>query len=382
VSKSQKLLMAVALLASGYGLALVWNATANFISPFSPASSETGDRAASLAPGTTIDGVHLLPRSAADQTAGLQPVPNGNQAAASTPALPDAHPTWLPVGPQARIVSVETNLSQPAGQTNLGNNVVKATPSLFVADTGGDRGNPVAMPLPSAQVTAVTPIDESASTSASPWDRWPQWQPATAATTAPLSPATTSAANEATNRVVAALDQKPATSASTATAIQTSFNAMAPSMSVENSPTRLVPVSPPLADADDEDAGPRTHSIVDGDTLAKLAERFLGDPLQSDRIYQLNRDVLSSPELLPIGIDLKLPPRQSLNSNRGVAALAPASMASPAPFASPSASALVPVENVGKAVVDMPRAQLLRPLPPVEPAMPPTIPAAYAATGH
>jgi hypothetical protein len=54
---------------------------------------------------------------------------------------------------------------------------------------------------------------------------------------------------------------------------------------------------------------PRTHLIVDGDSLRRLAERYLKDANRSNEIYELNRDALSSPDLLPIGKELKIPAR-------------------------------------------------------------------------
>jgi len=55
-----------------------------------------------------------------------------------------------------------------------------------------------------------------------------------------------------------------------------------------------------------------THKIVDGDTLAALAERYLGSASRAMEIYEANRGVLASPQLLPIGVELKLPPRQAV----------------------------------------------------------------------
>ena len=48
------------------------------------------------------------------------------------------------------------------------------------------------------------------------------------------------------------------------------------------------------------------HKIVDGDTLRGLAERYLGSAERWEEIYAANRNVLSSPELLPIGVELKI----------------------------------------------------------------------------
>ena len=53
----------------------------------------------------------------------------------------------------------------------------------------------------------------------------------------------------------------------------------------------------------------RAHKVVDGDTLAALAERYLGSSLRAGDIFEANRDVLFDPQLLPIGVELKIPPK-------------------------------------------------------------------------
>ena len=55
----------------------------------------------------------------------------------------------------------------------------------------------------------------------------------------------------------------------------------------------------------------RTHKIADGDTLEILAERYLGSADRYAEIYEANRDVLPSSVLLPIGVQLKIPPLRS-----------------------------------------------------------------------
>lgn len=49
------------------------------------------------------------------------------------------------------------------------------------------------------------------------------------------------------------------------------------------------------------------HKIVDGDTLSALAGRYLGSADRYLEIYEANRDVLPSPEILPIGAELRIP---------------------------------------------------------------------------
>jgi len=77
----------------------------------------------------------------------------------------------------------------------------------------------------------------------------------------------------------------------------------------------------PEADASDEPRGGLspsaatpdgyvTHTITDGDTLSRLAGQYLGSSERYLEIYEANRDLLASPDLLPIGKVLKIPLRQ------------------------------------------------------------------------
>jgi nucleoid-associated protein YgaU len=49
------------------------------------------------------------------------------------------------------------------------------------------------------------------------------------------------------------------------------------------------------------------HVVANGDTLEKLAERYLNDAGRALEIFDLNRDQLSNPHLLPIGVELRIP---------------------------------------------------------------------------
>jgi hypothetical protein len=131
-----------------------------------------------------------------------------------------------------------------------------------------------------------------------------------------------------------------------ASARQASFNRPAD----EETPA-LVPVDPPAG----EPAAVAVHVVIDGDSLARLAGRYLNDPHRGEEIYRLNRDVLTSPDLLPIGAELKIPVGRSgqgwgerSDTGAGGATLR---------------RGLVPVTPAPQAAVEAPRAQLLRPLP-------------------
>lgn len=74
-------------------------------------------------------------------------------------------------------------------------------------------------------------------------------------------------------------------------------------------PSALRPLRPiPFALLARPESEQRIHRVVDGDTLPALAERYLGDTSRWEEIFAANRDVLTDPRLLPIGVELKLPP--------------------------------------------------------------------------
>jgi nucleoid-associated protein YgaU len=63
-----------------------------------------------------------------------------------------------------------------------------------------------------------------------------------------------------------------------------------------------------LGEADEGDLLPsRRHEIADGDTLPRLAERYLGSRDRYLDIYRINQDVLTDPRLLPIGVEIAIP---------------------------------------------------------------------------
>ncbi len=92
------------------------------------------------------------------------------------------------------------------------------------------------------------------------------------------------------------------TTSSPSVAVAASYNAPA-------SPLAESQGAPPPWPMESENPEPRTHVVVDGDSLERLASRYLSDPKRSREIYELNRDVLTAPDLLPIGAELKIPDR-------------------------------------------------------------------------
>lgn len=52
---------------------------------------------------------------------------------------------------------------------------------------------------------------------------------------------------------------------------------------------------------------PLKHRIVDGDSLSSLAERYLGSADRAMEIFEANREKLTDPRILPIGVELRIP---------------------------------------------------------------------------
>jgi hypothetical protein len=71
--------------------------------------------------------------------------------------------------------------------------------------------------------------------------------------------------------------------------------------------------------------GALRHVVVDGDTLGDLAARYLGRAEAATEIFELNRHVLATPDLLPIGAVLKIPARRApANDSSGTSGRRPA----------------------------------------------------------
>jgi hypothetical protein len=110
----------------------------------------------------------------------------------------------------------------------------------------------------------------------------------------------------------------------------------------------------------DDESGPRKHIVVDGDSLEKLATRYLDDPQRGNEIFDANRELLASPDLLPIGAELVIPNRTSTAAPDLLKSQS--STANGATIRAASHN-LVPVRPIPPATNLVPRAQLLPPRP-------------------
>jgi hypothetical protein len=123
---------------------------------------------------------------------------------------------------------------------------------------------------------------------------------------------------------------------------------------------RASAVTPPPWPEPAEASEPRTHIVVDGDSLERLAGRYLDDASRGNEIYEANRELLASPDLLPIGAQLVIPKKPARAAFEGTSPQS--SLASDPSMRAASTRGMVPVRPIPSAVDLMPRAQLLPPV--------------------
>ena len=58
-----------------------------------------------------------------------------------------------------------------------------------------------------------------------------------------------------------------------------------------------------------------THTVRPGDTLSSIALQHLGGSTRYSEIFELNHDLLASPDALQIGMELKIPPKTRIRSS-------------------------------------------------------------------
>jgi nucleoid-associated protein YgaU len=73
----------------------------------------------------------------------------------------------------------------------------------------------------------------------------------------------------------------------------------APVTVAASAPAAPAPAAPPPA--------PRTYRVASGDTLSRISSRYYGTATRWQDIYNANRDQLRSPDVLPLGVELKIP---------------------------------------------------------------------------
>lgn len=153
---------------------------------------------------------------------------------------------------------------------------------------------------------------------APPSDRWPpaaNWpaaaQPNTQSGSPPWNqpPATTSGPHTVARPAPPIGAWREAVQSSQAPAVAPAAAPAWPQATQSNKPaaTPIAMLAPPAraeAPVPDSPQSERTHLVTDGDTLERLATRYLGDASRAAELFAWNRGVLSHPDLLPIGVEL------------------------------------------------------------------------------
>lgn len=340
MTKSRKLIIASVLLAGGYGLAIVLSSLTDYLNPSrSSTSSARSDEAGLLATlkefvphRSSLPEGRLIPEPAyvarQDQRSNGEP-----QRRESQPW--NNRPTWLASTPVTGAEPSGAHQRAPATAPLRIENWPPEPAPLVASDTAEFVTRPTARITNVVGTSNGRPAD-----SPSPWDRWPRWEPNAAPSPGGAVAASYQAAEPA----------RPPTSSGKPDD--------ADSLPETRPPEIQVPTIPHSdAATNDVTIQGRTHVVVDGDSLAKLADRYLDDPTLENEIFRLNRDVLTDPAVLPIGVELRIPDRRMADS----AALPPAVRTFAA--AKPNLSAgMVPVERTQKSFAGEPRAQLMRPI--------------------
>ena len=81
----------------------------------------------------------------------------------------------------------------------------------------------------------------------------------------------------------------------------------APQSDIGPTPPGPFGAPPPVSEASPLAPQMRSHIVHEGDTLERIADRYLGDAGRAIEIFDLNRDILENPHLLRIGAELKIP---------------------------------------------------------------------------
>lgn len=279
-------------------------------------------------PQPTLFAAPLIAKPTADVTASkVKLVPeltNGVPSAPAAPAIPEAPALLSSLAPISAAPIRSAPINDLADVPSPALTSAPSTQSLRVADDSSpaaklrdEAPRPIGNePRSPATIRRMPPVDTHADT-----------MPAT-----PISPASDDAYSLAHDASYgrAAPNPNKATSADWPAAqplpanqqfVTTGYNADATTTPAANAAYAApMPaadnrnVAPPPWPVAKEDQTPRTHIIEDGDSLEKLAGEYLNDPLRSKEIFELNHDVLSNPDLLPIGAELKIPERASRNA--------------------------------------------------------------------
>lgn len=88
-----------------------------------------------------------------------------------------------------------------------------------------------------------------------------------------------------------------------------------PPLAVGWAPRGATSTAPPVVSSSTPPAA--TYRVRDGDDLTGIAIRFYGTPAAANAIWEANQGILSDPGLLPIGVELRLPAPDAVDTAVG-----------------------------------------------------------------
>jgi hypothetical protein len=344
VTKSRKLLLAGALLAGGYGVACLLGGAPDPAAIRNSLEASTSNDVGLMASFRSLGAANDRHATIGQLVPDTGPVRGLTAAAdALVPQQTPQQPTWLSAtsSDRATLPAITPPAAVEPPKLAEAPAFANARPMASASpDVAAPATVETAPELPKATITNVVASNAPAvaNNAGSPWDRWPAWDARiqaanSSASTAASSPPSLSSTPPATPPI--AMTASYATGDSVR-AIPSSFESVHPQ----------------------EHSGARTHVVIDGDSLAKLADRYLDDESLAEEIFRLNRDVLTDAELLPIGVEIRIPdPRVAASPHL----LAGASSLTASTGGPPEG--MVPVEWRPRPFESEPRAQLLRPVP-------------------
>jgi nucleoid-associated protein YgaU/TPR repeat protein len=80
-----------------------------------------------------------------------------------------------------------------------------------------------------------------------------------------------------------------------------------PSFAITLPAATVAPVAEPVAPKVEAPAEPRTHTVVAGDSLSRIAKQYYGSASRWTEILEANRSVISNPNALTVGTKLRIP---------------------------------------------------------------------------
>ena len=230
------------------------------------------------------------------------------------PAAPALNVSWPSADASGQ--ASEPALPQTAGASNSrsGFDAPPAAPSSASAGQSADEwltaaslwGQAESLAKPEAPAGKLEPVRRRLGPAAPADDGWsrvpqstartapvqpPQWGDAT-----PLSTAAPPPAPPATTLADSPYGKRPVFGGTTQDALPT----------LDDAPHRLATLKPVVRSAPAA-ATMTQHVVTDGDTLASIAERYLGDATLAGEVFRLNAERLDHPDVLPIGMVLRVP---------------------------------------------------------------------------